>query len=73
MHRNVFMSCGLGSLCPERGCASRWLSQSKGQNMKGLYKKNLCCFLISVLGSQFSMVFAAASRQLSNHSYIALV
>lgn len=52
VHRNVFMSYGLGSwaLCVPRGSVSSWLSQSKGQNMKWLYKKNPCCFLISALG-----------------------
>lgn len=32
VHRNVFMSCGLGSwaFCVQRGSVSRWLGQSKG-------------------------------------------
>lgn len=36
VHRNVFVSCGLGSwaFCVPRG--SSWLGQSKGQNMKWL-------------------------------------
>lgn len=48
VHRNVFMSYGLGSwgFCGLRG--SSWLGQSKGQNMEWLYKRNPCCFLICI-------------------------
>lgn len=53
VHRNVFMSCGLGSLCPEWGSGSSWLSPSKGQSTESLDKDNLGCFLVSVLDGLF--------------------
>lgn len=69
VHRNVFMSCGLGSWAfyVLRGSVSSWLGQSKGWNMKWLYKKNPCCFLISALGASFAIalveLFAVVPKQ----------
>lgn len=52
VHRNVFMSYGLGSwgFYALRDSVSSWLGQSKGQNTKWLYKKNPCCFLTCIRG-----------------------
>lgn len=73
VHRNVFMSCGLGSLCPERGSGSSWLSPSKGQSMGSLYKDNLGCFLVSVLGGPFPTTLVEQLNVVSRLSFVTVL